>query len=740
MLNSTLITIAPDLDCSQSADITETLCASVWINTNEFAILTSLTERGARKALIQCQSNGTWRGLSLTIRTVEGAGGQGGKALQVFVPSLPKNLRDIWHSLHPTALNPPTVEPIMLPAPESYDSRIGKEVAEWQWKFSVIAPALEFPKHSKGRGAVLSDIAGKAHTQPDGKTVTYSVNTLREWLKSVEEGEATALARKRRKKGLRRVILTRAWDKAAPFPEPEKHRLAIEIENYTRDLWRSGAPGWKKIDLLASSKLWEQSRAAGWKEASRKVCTVGRHWVERHRAAGLVAIKEKDAKRFADEFTPRIIRNRDGYKPMDVVIGDVHPLDVVKLHDGREVHARLIAWLDLATNDIHVTIVLLPKSRGIRQEDVAHSFVAMVKEWGLPRSLYLDNGSEYKWEEMMDGFATITALVGNFHVFMNDEATDEIHREVEAAVSGKSVVRAKPYNAPAKQIEGIFGILERGFFSMMPGYVGGNRMKKRTHKLGAQPNPFEGTEDEFRAVINELIGFYRNTPQNNTTSPNEKRAAFYAQGWKPYTAADEVFLFAFSQVVHLKVQTGGIEKDGEWYFSDAIIPYIGQTREFHFAKWDKSHLFLIDVNGKYIAIPKAQTYGQLDTAGAIEQGRRTKVMNAHLCELKNDTQKRNLLVEVKNYNAIQPPPPPLPQGTQITLGAESQAIAEALQVAPLVLVTPPLTGGTIQHPTTGQILKIAPPKSEDLAAKPLEINLIDALTAHYKANQKEIEK
>lgn len=740
MLNPSALALAPVLDGCQVDTITDTPCVSVWINTNEFATLAGITERGARKALIQCQSNGTWKGLPLTIRTVEGAGGQGGKALQVFVPSLPKNLRDIWHNLHPAALNPPTVEPIMLPAPESYDSRIGKEVAEGQWKLSVIAPALEFPKHSNGRGAVLADIAGKAHKTPDGKTVTYTVNTLREWLKKVEDGEAKTLARKRRKKGLRRVILTRAWDKAAPFPDPEKRRIAIEIENYTRDLWRSGAPGWKKIDIFASSQLWESSRAAGWEDVSLKVCEVGRHWVERHRAVGLVAIKEKDAKRFADDFQPRIIRNREGYKPMDVVIGDVHPLDVVKLHDGREVHARLIAWLDLATYDIHITIVLLPKGRGIRQEDIASSFVAMVKEWGLPRSLYLDNGSEYKWEEMMAGFAAITALVGNFHAFINEEATDEIRREVEAAISGKPLTRAKPYNAPAKQIEGVFGILERGFFSMMPGYLGGNRMKKRTHKLGAQPVPFEGTEDEFKADINELIGFYRNTPQNNGTSPNEKRTAFYAQGWKPYTAADEVFLFAFSEVVRLKVQTCGIEKDGAFYYSDAIIPYIGQTREMHFAKWDRSHLFLIDANGKYIAIPKTQGYGQLDKAGAIEQGRRTGEMNKHLRALKNDTQKLTLLDEVARHNATCPPPPPLPQGIPITLGAESQAIAEALQAAPLAHITPALTGGTMLHPTTGQVLEFAPPKLEDTAAKPAEFNLIDALTARHQANDKETKK
>lgn len=711
----------------------------LWIPTAELASLAGISPQAATAAANNGLTGKKWRGEILMARHVEGKGHKG-MALQVFVPSLPKNLRDIWHNLHPAALKPLTVKPIRLSAPESYDSSMGKEVVEWQWKLSVIAPALEFPKHSNGRGAVLANIAGKTHTRPDGKAATYSVGTLREWLKLVEDGEAKTLARKRRKKGLRRVIITRVWDKAAPLPEPEKRRIAIEIENYTRDLWRNVTSGWKKIDLLASSKLWEQSRAAGWNDASRKVCEVGRHWVERHRAVGLVAIQEKDAKRFADEFTPRIIRNRDGYKPMDVVIGDVHPLDVVKLHDGREVHARLIAWLDLATNDIHITPILLPKGRGVRQEDIAYSFVAMVNDWGLPRTLYLDNGSEYKWEEMMAGFAAITAAVDGFHSFINNEQADEIRQAVESNISNKPLTRAKPYNAPAKQIEGVFGILERGFFSMLPGWIGGDRMNKRTHKLGAQPRAFDGSVEEFEAALNEAISFYRNTPQNKSTSPNEKRAAFYAQGWQPYTAPREVFLFAFSEVVKLKVQTDGIEKDGAFYYSDAIIPFIGQTIEIRIAKWDRSNLFILDHNGKPIAIPKTQTYGQLDKAGAIEQGRRTGVMNAHIRALKDGTQKIDLRAEVKRHNATQTPPPALPQGIPITLGAESQALGEALQAAPLARLTPQLTGGTMLHPTTGQVLEFALPKLADNAAKPAEFNLIDALTARHLANEKDTKK
>jgi hypothetical protein len=54
-----------------------------------------------------------------------------------------------------------------------------------------------------------------------------------------------------------------------------------------------------------------------------------------------------------------------------------------------------------------------------------------------------------------------------------------------ASLAGdKTIVRAKPYNARAKPIEGIFGVLETHHFAKLPGWVGGNRMKSKTANIG----------------------------------------------------------------------------------------------------------------------------------------------------------------------------------------------------------------------------------------------------------------
>lgn len=212
--------------------------------------------------------------------------------------------------------------PITIPAPATFDAAINKKVDEWRWKLSILAPAIIQPKKSRARGAVIDDLASRSHIGQDGAPITLSARTLRRWLDEVDRDHLPALARKRRADSKsRRCLISRAWDDACPLPETEKIRIAAELETYVRSLWASGAPGVNRIEAFASSKLAQICRAAGWPEATQQNCTVGRYPVEQHRGVGLAAIKERHAKLFFDQYTPRIKRNRDGLKPMDVVIG-----------------------------------------------------------------------------------------------------------------------------------------------------------------------------------------------------------------------------------------------------------------------------------------------------------------------------------------------------------------------------------------------------------------------------------
>jgi len=708
----------PELIHLQSNDIARPTSKSLWISTSEFSNLSGL-KRAARNALLTCLNGGSWRGTNLIVRVNEGTGGQGGKSYQVYIPSLPENLRAIWYNQNKQALDTPKTESLVLDAPKTINPAIAVEVAEWQWKLKLIAPALQFDKRSRGRGQVLEEIAMRVHVKPNGKSVTLSLSTLRNWIKTLEDHQdETVLVRKRRQKNLRRNIINRHWDKAAPFTNAEKRRIASEIETYVRSLWAQGVPGWHKVNELSSSKLLEISRTQGWADADKKACQLGRHYCERYRSVQIVATKEKDAKRFADYIEPRIKRNRDDAMPMDIVIGDVHPVDIlIRTEDGREITPRMIAWVDWATGDIHSTLVLLQKRQGIRQEHIARSFVAMVNDWGLPRRLYLDNGSEYKWAEMMEGFNALAGLASAFDIVLttakeiNAITGDETQSEPDIQ---NAVIRAKPYNAPAKYAEAVFGNLEQHFLCMIPGWIGGNRMNKRTHRLGKAPITYPGSEQDLEKAIQQALDFYRNTQQARGhlqgKSPNQKRAECYANGWRPYTAAYEVFLFAFSTIERPKVMTSGIQVNAEWYYQDCLIPYIGQRLSVHAAKWDMTHVIWLDQNDKPHLIPKVVTYRADDRSGAIEQARRRGKLLEHVRVQKSGTVKLDLVEEISRHNAQQPAPHALPVGIPIGMTDEVRGIEKATNELPKAKVLH-IFNGDILHTKTGSVLEMKPIKT-----------------------------
>lgn len=599
---------------------------------------------------------------------------------------------------------------IVLSAPEKYNPHIIQAVTEQRWKLSILGPALIHPKNSKARGLALEAIAKAEHATTSGQTKRFSIRTLRAWIAEIDAGNIDGLSRKAREdKGEYRLFVSRKWDQTCPLSDVIKAEIAAALEQYVRSLWASGAPSAKRIEQLSTSKLLELCQEAGWKEAGMQDCKIGRPFVERYRGYSLIAIKERNAKLFMDEYTPRIQRNREGLKPGDVVIGDVHPLDVIKAHDGREVHARLIAWLDLATYDIFVTPVLLDKGRGIRQEDIARSFIGMVNTWGLPRALYLDNGSEYKDKYWTDGFKALANLTKAFEAFFT--AADDIEKLIDTdaatpAHESRTLIRARPYNAPAKQIEGVFGILERGYFSLMPGWIGGDRMNKRTHKVGEAPRAYRGDEAEFERDLNTCLEIYRNTPQVDGSSPYDKRRKFISEGWCPIYPKREVFYHAFSEVKKLKVHPGGIRVGDSWGMVDALVPKIGKSVDILVAKWDRSMTFYIDDSRTMHAIPMGNTFNHGDSAGAKEQSRRAALLNEHIRTLKADTTRVDLLKEARRHLEALPPAPVMPEGITIDFNGQGEAVSTALAEA--AEPPPKLLPGQQRHPNTGEIFSPRP--------------------------------
>jgi hypothetical protein len=680
--------------------------SSLWIGCNEFADLAGIARQNAHVAMTHAINGKPWRGSNLEVRTAEN-----GKGLQVFIPSLPPILRETWKARNPGIMEAPAVDPVPLPPPSAIDSDIGARVAEMRWKLAIIAPALAYPKGSHARAAVLEEIAAGRHADLRGKPVTLHVDTLRDWLKTIEEGNESALARPRRADaGQRRSFICRAWDKACPLPDTQKTAIAAAFVEHVRGLWRSGASE-KKILPLATTELQALSIDAGWIDAPR--ISPGLHAIRRHAEVRKLAIKETDAKRFHDKLTPRIHRSREGLQPMDIVIGDVHPDDHLMPDDGvHQTTHRMIAWLDLATNDLFVTLKLYPKGKSVTQADIAASFVEMVQAWGLPRTLYLDNGSEYNWADMIAGFERLQGLTEGFRFFVNAAAEGDA---TETAAPPRAVVRAKPYNAQAKPIEGAFSCLEK-FKAIVPGYIGGDRMKKKTHNVGKPPKPYPGTPEHYREkTFPEILAFYRNEPQVGTMggkSPNQRKREAIEAGWRPFTAGYEIFLFAFASSRRCKVHPGGIELDGTWFQSADIVPRIGEYIEVRYAKWDGAHALWIDDAGRPILIPRARYFHPLDIEGAREQALLNGFQTRHVRQLAATAPRVDTVAAMARHNAALPPAPDTPPGIPIILDGESKRIVDAIGEARAAI--PPAT--PLPEAAPFDLYALPPPQKEKPAA------------------------
>lgn len=682
--------------------------SSNWLNLATFSEIAGISLRSAQRAALQCHNGKAWNGVLLECAS-------NGRRLHVNALTLPQELRDIWHTRYQVGIGVQNLEAITLPSSDSYSRKVAEDYVLERWKINLIAAALQYPKGTKERGAALRDIAGKEVSKPNGKSWQPSLSTLNGWIKNLEEGGEKALRRKPRQENAPRVLISRAWDKACPLEDDDKAAIAERMATHVKSLWAAGAPGWPRVNQLASVELLDQCHAAGWLGATLKQCQPGRPFVEKFRESALVALKEKNAKRFFDTQTPRIQRHRNGYQPGDIVIGDVHPMDVVREIDGRRVHARLISWLDVATYDIFVTVVILPPGRGIRQEDIAASFVDMVQAWGLPKQLRLDNGPEYKWDAMISGFQTLAGLVSAwqaFHVSImgKDEAAEYIDPDRFAAIS-----RARAYNAPAKQIEHVFAIIEYSFFSMMTGWIGGDRMDKRTQNIGQEPAAHQGADDEFIKDIAICLDLYRNTPQQDGSSPNDKRQTAANQGRKAVGVSRNDLIFALSETRKTKVRTGGIliEQGAEknWYRADCIIPLIGQTVEVRYAKWAPEAIFFLDADGSFKAVPLVRGFAQEDGEGAKEQARLNGVKLRQIRELKAQTKAVDLLAEAARVNGAMPPPPDIEFGPLIT-SAEGEAIGTALANMGKPHILPRLLPGQLQT-EDGQVIDLQPTQPKE---------------------------
>ncbi|MDR4518923.1 MAG: helix-turn-helix domain-containing protein [Nitrosomonas sp.] len=496
------------------------------------------------------------------------------------------------------------------------DANHDARIKEAQRRLEIITPILKLPERFPGRRAFAEGIARENKTSPA---------TIYRWVKDYRAGGFLALVDKNRADlGQARVLVSAQFERVLKGLGMKSNQVANCAEwllQKVRALWAAGGTSHTQVWSQAVAMLGLKLIDDGMDEISARAIAKISHpkrFVEAEAHYRLVATNDRNAKEVYDKHRPAVSRSRKDLLPGDLVFGDVSPVDIPVLRpDGSTAYARMIAWMDAAVNWLFTSLYLCPPATGVRQEHVALSFSSSCESapFGMAKRLYLDNGSEYKWEDMLKAWSELARLTGN-----------QTHVEIMSQMppAGK-IVRSIPFQPRGKLIEGAFGNL-RYFFGWHPAFQGGNRMAKRCANLGeaVKPVPFE----ELQQFLAAAMADYHATPQGghlNGKSPQEALDAHLQNGWRPTRVDKEVLLLAFADQRERTVRGGIINHGGREWYADFLVG-LNKKVEVRYPKHDPQCLFVFD-QGKFmgVALPE-QEFGLLDNAGAVEAGRRRAVL------------------------------------------------------------------------------------------------------------------
>jgi hypothetical protein len=496
----------------------------------------------------------------------------------------------------------------------------------------LLTPLLALPSRHPGRRAMAESIAAD---------LGVSWQQVYKYEDRLRDGGLAALLRlgTRSDRGAQRHLVSAEWEAwcaatLAAWPAGEDAAaLADRMRQNVRSAWVGGAPSARQCWLKATAALGRALYESGCPQpliARLLQLPCPRRWVEAEGQAFRVAGRAlRDGKGVYDRNLTPVRRTAADYGPGDLVCGDVSPLDIPVLRpDGSTAYARMISWHDVGTNWLWIDLWLTDKGEGVRREQVAASFARMCETapFGAPKRLYLDNGSEYQWDDMIAAWGHLATLTGQQFGLEDARHMPEAGR----------LVRSIPFRPRGKRIEGQFGNL-RHWLGWWLGYVGGNRMTKRVANLGKAPTPsdFYAVRDWLKAELDD----YHVTPQPGAEhmaglSPQGKLEQAMNAGWNPVRIDRVALMLSFAERDSRVVTRGAIQYAGRTWIHDELMSVEGRvTVALPRIAAPEFEALAVFVPGREMvwAVPE-RVFGIIDQDGAREAHRRSKTLKLLLAD------------------------------------------------------------------------------------------------------------
>lgn len=417
----------------------------------------------------------------------------------------------------------------------------------------------------RGRGAMIEALAGQ---------LGVSSRTLRRWHTAYKDGGLAAIMEKteRKDKGKTRSMcqLAQDWVEARmcdnrKFPQTlildrlrEKEREladgACDVCPYCE--W-SAAREALKPEELAEYPMCQQA-------TGRLIIPANRHAINRF-VETLDKAQLTYARRGKRAWEAAFMQKTTRAKPTlinECWFGDHHKLDLfVEDENGRLVRPWMTAWMD-ACSGVFVgwALTLEPNS-----DTVADSFARAAVYTvgsdvvGLPNTIYIDNGKDYR-STRFEGERFVETELGKLNADFTGKGMLQ--------TLGVGVIHAKPYRGWSKNVERAFGTLER-WIREFPGWCGDSpeqrpedngRILRRLQESGKLMT----FETFARCFAEEVLPAYHAFKGSDGLSPME----IYQKGRKARTDVPDWATMAMLKSMQAKrvVSTQGVRLENTLYW------------------------------------------------------------------------------------------------------------------------------------------------------------------------------
>ncbi|MFC4804967.1 Mu transposase C-terminal domain-containing protein [Filifactor villosus] len=337
----------------------------------------------------------------------------------------------------------------------------------------------------------------------------------------------------------------------------------------------------------------------------------------------------KGEKAFSDECETFIHRDYSKIFSNDVWSSDYHTMDIMVRDDetGEVFRPYFVSWFDIKSRKL----LGFRLTRTATTDGVILCFRDCAMKWGLPVSVYLDNGREF-----------LSSSFGGRGRRKTDERADYGTTILERC--GVSMTNAKVGNAKAKIVERFHKTMTNQFSKCFLTYVGkGPSFRPNRHnKVLKKEENIPLLSEMKRDLENFLEGFYNNTASEaegmHGLTPNE---CYKNNLIEKRTATAEQLRLLLTRSVRLQQfkRDGVFIKVGDekvyYYESDYVQALLGQQVYVRYDSDDLTKVYLYDEKERYIGECRRALKGGYEGADDVEA---MKAVAAHNKKLRRDVQ------------------------------------------------------------------------------------------------------